>query len=479
MDAAWKAGANRCLAKDHFEPKHVLNIVRETLSESQAAALEEEAALQLPTSPPSALLDGPEPGRGSSAVAATCSREPQRDGSARPNASLNSFPPDRSINAPAAGSSVELPGGEEDLMFQEEVRRALLKRAPQMAASLRSHVQSLLTSDDQSRVGDQLAELQSRVARMSQAFGMAGLPWISRFCDALSQLLGDLTEKPEFLKGSPLQTAAQAVARLEALFAQAPPVQTAPLNGNTAGWGWDETFRQDIRQAFLVRANSILAQLKSFAGEFTARKGGTRSTPEVPDLIRKIAFMTRTGTIAGCEAISRGAGILTTILNEFHTAVTDPVNGVSPRTITEGLGLVEHFVTSASSVNHDGGPSRIILVLHDNQPVCEALSSALHKSNFQSLSLNSLPRAMPLLEQHRFDLIFTGASLADSNATESSRKMPSAPANAATPVVFVTERRNFTERARIGSATSPDTISYPFLESELILKTLIYLTPEN
>lgn len=178
VDAAWKAGANKCLTKTICTPRQLLDAVRQTLDNPAPASPK-------PTAKPAAA--------------------------ARPAAAVAAEPPATPLS-PA------------DRAFQSEIRRNFLKEAPQHLASLRNLLQSFVANEsdkmstrwlsDRTKILFELAQTSHLLNRQA---GVAGMGRIARLSSAVEALLKALHEKPANVNPSTLRTVSHAVDFLETL----------------------------------------------------------------------------------------------------------------------------------------------------------------------------------------------------------------------------------------------------------------------
>ena len=103
VQEAWKAGATKCLSKANCTPKQVIEVVRSALSHNGA-----------PVSPPSPLVQAPEPAR---------------------------KPPAPNQSAPASGRAT---ASDPDAEFQADLRNSFIEGLPATLAALRTLLQGLI-----------------------------------------------------------------------------------------------------------------------------------------------------------------------------------------------------------------------------------------------------------------------------------------------------------------------------------------------
>ena len=179
VDAAWKAGANKCLTKTICTPRQLMDSIGHTLENP---------------SPP-VPKPAPKPAARAAPASVSAVSEPV-------------------ASAPSAA----------DKAFQTEIRRNFLKEAPQHLASLRNLLQAFVLNEsdkvssrwlaDRTRI---LLELSQTSHTLNRQASVAGMGRIARMAAAVEALLKALHEKPANVNPSTLRTVSHAVDFLETL----------------------------------------------------------------------------------------------------------------------------------------------------------------------------------------------------------------------------------------------------------------------
>lgn len=175
VDAAWKAGANKCLTKTICTPRQLMDTVRQTLA--------------------SPAVPAPPPKPAAKAAPAPAVAEPP-------------------ASVPTAA----------DKVFQSEIRRNFLKEAPQHLAALRNLLQAFVLNEsdkvstrwlaDRTKILFELCQISHTFNRQA---GVAGVGRIARMSTAVEALLKALHLKPANVNPSTLRTVSHAVDFLETL----------------------------------------------------------------------------------------------------------------------------------------------------------------------------------------------------------------------------------------------------------------------
>jgi CheY-like chemotaxis protein len=165
IQEAWRAGANKCLSKSSCTPKDVIEIVRNSIGDSGAMA-------QKPAS--------------AAAIAATVKPDALKP--------------------------------ENDVEFQNDLRKAFIENLPGTLYSLRSVMQAFIKADNEMAKLKQIYELYRQVHALNGNAGLAGLAHIAHMSAAFEALLKEVYEKPKNVNSSSTRTIAAAVDFLGFLF---------------------------------------------------------------------------------------------------------------------------------------------------------------------------------------------------------------------------------------------------------------------
>ena len=222
VDAAWQAGASKCLSKAVTTPKQLLAVVRTTFTETAAgAAPVASPATAAPSLP--ALSAMPLPAAPAPAPAPASAPAPVPSPQVQPVAETR-----------AAAS------------LQAETNQTVLDKAPEIIKTLHSQLAALIQLDAAGKpVMDRGAKLQSLFETTRSLTGKAGLAgWrrIAQVSSALEALLMELDAHTEQVSPSVVRTLTRTVELLATLHSHTdkadpepgPPLQVLIVHGNAA-----------------------------------------------------------------------------------------------------------------------------------------------------------------------------------------------------------------------------------------------------
>jgi CheY-like chemotaxis protein len=115
-------------------------------------------------------------------------------------------------------------------------------------------------------------------------------------------------------------------------------------------------------------------------------------------------------------------------------------------------------------------------VVDDDAISRRTVCSALELANLRSISVKDPSSAFLLLEENRFDLIFSDVEMPGMDGFQFCAQLRSLPMHKDTPVVFVTSLGGFEARAKSVTSGGADLIGKPFLLVELAVKALVHIT---
>ena len=175
VQAAWKAGATKCLSKANCSAKQIIEVVNNALAANGGQA-------------------DTRAGRTGAAAA---------PGAAGRSAALA---PETSSPAPT------------DAEFQADLRRSFIESLPGTLAALRTQLQGIVKAENEGARLKQFQEMYRRIHALTGNGGLAGLLLIAQMSDALEALLKELIETPKSINVSTLRTVALTIDFIGVLF---------------------------------------------------------------------------------------------------------------------------------------------------------------------------------------------------------------------------------------------------------------------
>jgi len=150
------------------------------------------------------------------------------------------------------------------------------------------------------------------------------------------------------------------------------------------------------------------------------------------------------------------------------------INASTLRTVAATIDFLAILFTKAASTEKAFAPAEV-LVVDDEAISRRAITYALDKANLKSMAVEDPLKALDLLTQKKFDLVFLDVDMPNMTGFELCSKLRTLPAYAKTPVVFVTGLNDLENRANSSMSGGNDFIAKPFLFIELTVKALTHV----
>jgi DNA-binding response OmpR family regulator len=142
-----------------------------------------------------------------------------------------------------------------ETQFEEKLIAAVLAKAPDTLAKLRTSHQLFVKSEPESARQSELSEMHRQLRALTGSIGLFGFHKIAQMAVALEALLIGLQAKPEKISPSVVRTIAQAIDTLASLFDEASPSQAEILAPPKIAIVDDEIISRETISAALGKAN--------------------------------------------------------------------------------------------------------------------------------------------------------------------------------------------------------------------------------
>lgn len=236
----------------------------------------------------------------------------------------------------------------------------------------------------------------------------------------------------------------------------------------------DTQFEDQIRRSFLDQAPHAVASLREMLASITKASPDDRQNQLVA-ICRKVHTLTGNAAIVGFVTVAQLLSALESLLKELYLKPKN-VNASTLRTVANAIDFLPTLIESVAGGPHVPLPSPLILVLDDDVISRRTVCSALELANLRSVSVKDPAAAFVLLEENRFDLIFSDVEMPGMDGFQFCAHLRTLPAHKDTPVVFVTSLSSFETRAKSVLSGGTDLIGKPFLLVELAVKALVQVS---
>ena len=249
---------------------------------------------------------------------------------------------------------------------------------------------------------------------------------------------------------------------------------TKPIALAEAG-AQDAAFQTELQKSFVDGFPATLAGLRADLQNIVNANGEMGQLKLVYALYRRLHALTGNAGIAGLPQISRMSDAIEALLKELYEKPMS-INPSTLRTVAAGVDVLGLLVDGGTAAGKQAIPTGDILVVDDEAIARRAIIYAIEKAHLRPVTAEDPDKALKLLEDRNFDLVFFDVDLPGMTGYELCAKMRALPRHRKTSVVFVTVLSEFNERANSIPATSGDDfIAKPFLFIELTVKALTHV----
>ena len=234
----------------------------------------------------------------------------------------------------------------------------------------------------------------------------------------------------------------------------------------------DEEFQAEIKRMFVEGLPATLTALRTHLQALIKAEGEQARGQQVQQLYRRVHSLTSNAGIVGMTRIAQMSDALEALLRELHE-IPGNLNASTLRTVASAIDYLDIVSQRDSEDSPLQAPRAEVLVVDDEAISRRAISYALEKAKLASVSVEDPVRALQVLGEKHFDLIFLDVDMPNMNGYELCSRVRTLPDHKKTPVVFVTSLTDFESRANSSVSGGNDFIAKPFMFIELAVKALV------
>lgn len=235
----------------------------------------------------------------------------------------------------------------------------------------------------------------------------------------------------------------------------------------------DPEFQAQIRQLFLNSAPAKLTSVREAANAFVQDEGSSMQFPLLVDLFRKVHSLTGNAAVAGCRTIAHFASTFEAYLQELQQK-PKYINASSTRTVVRSVDLIEALFGAPADDAVVALKPLPVLVVTAEPMAGQAIAMALEKAEIGSCVANDPAHALELAAEGNFSSVVMSSQLQGLTGFELCAQMQSQSGFGRTPVVFVSDLKDFEAHSQSELLGENDIIASPYLLIELTLKVLGY-----
>src|SRR6185437_11818407 len=236
----------------------------------------------------------------------------------------------------------------------------------------------------------------------------------------------------------------------------------------------DAEFQEQLRGDFFAELPATLNSLRTLLQGLVKADKEPARLKALQDLFHRAHTLSGNAGIAGATQIALMADALEALVKELQEKPKN-INVSTLRTIASAIDFLAILFGNAASPDDESIPAAEVLVVDDDAISRRAIVFALEKAKMKSLSADDPIKALEVLLQKKFDLIFLDVDMPNMNGFELCSKIRTLPQYSKTPVVFVTGLDDLESRANSTMSGGNDFIAKPFLFIELTVKALVHV----
>lgn len=234
----------------------------------------------------------------------------------------------------------------------------------------------------------------------------------------------------------------------------------------------DPEFQEQIRQLFLSSAPSKLASVRESANAFVQDQGSSMQLPLLSDLFRRVHSLTGNAAVAGCASIAHFASTFEAFLQELQQKPKF-INASTVRTVVRSVDTIEALFRSSEERIDEPGKHVELLVVTGDVMSSQTIGMALEKANLESAIANDATQALSMVSSRSFAAVVMTVNLTGLSGFELCAQMQAHGTFGRTPVLFISELRDFEAHSNPENVGDNDIMASPYLLIELTLRALM------
>jgi DNA-binding response OmpR family regulator len=234
----------------------------------------------------------------------------------------------------------------------------------------------------------------------------------------------------------------------------------------------DADFQAGLRRTFIDGWPATFAGIRGQLQAMTRTDSSETRLNHIHDLYRRIHAVTGSAGITRMTQLAQMTDALEALLKELHEKPKN-INVSSLRTVASAVDSLGPLFEQSRTPGKEP-PTAKVLVIEDDEISRRAIIYALEKARLRSVTVEDPLRALELVLETRFDLVFLDVCLPNMSGYEFCAKLRTLPDYKNTPVVFITGLTDFESRANSTMSGGNDIIGKPFMFVELAVKALVH-----
>lgn len=221
-----------------------------------------------------------------------------------------------------------------------------------------------------------------------------------------------------------------------------------------------------LLDAVVKGAPELLANARRTLQTLTRNR---RDLGSVRELFLTMGILTRRTQLAGLPAIHRLAAALEGLLHAIYEHPAR-MGATTLQTISQAFDLLARLLQDRRYDLLADPRGAEVFVLDDDAEARDVITISLNYAGLSGMAAGDPVTALAILARQRFDLLFFDVNVPGMSGFELCARLRGLPANAATPVVFITGEPTLLNRAQSTISGGSDFIAKPFSIGELAVK---------
>ncbi|MBU6402278.1 MAG: response regulator [Verrucomicrobia bacterium] len=233
-------------------------------------------------------------------------------------------------------------------------------------------------------------------------------------------------------------------------------------------------FLARLRESFLKGTPQVLTAIRDQLSAVVRSERPAAARTQLAELSKIVRLLGDHARITNFDQIARMTNAFALFLDTLQDH-PQSINSSTLRTTTHSVDFLRQLFEGVVRFKNLPSVPPLILVIDDEPSLTTLVCASLHQAALRTIALTDPADALKVMELNTFDLIFLDVSMPGMDGFEVCTRLRALPANAQTPVIFVTGLADFDNRAQAILRGGNDLIAKPFLPAELIVKALTYI----
>ncbi len=236
----------------------------------------------------------------------------------------------------------------------------------------------------------------------------------------------------------------------------------------------DDALRRETREGLLQEAPAEIAKIREHCLAYVKAAGTPAGIEQLNLFYQRVRFLCARSGLSHCTRVMHLASALEGMLFGIIFKNLSP-SPSALQTIAQSVDCLDRLFRGGHlRADGDALAARVLVV--EDDPVCGfATAAALRRAKLHADIAKDAGQALTLAEEKPYDLVLLDVEIPGLDGFELCKQLRALPAYKKTPVIFVTSRNEFQDRAQAVLSGGTDFIAKPIAPLELALKAIMHL----